>query len=200
MKNLILTMHDGNEQQTYRRMEEEVASLMQEEDISVHIVPIPKINGRYVLECEVCDSGVMLGVMNNGKQQQQLFQQLLEYLTLQKDPLFIPEVTEATLLSYPFLRYLPLKGIRSYAMAPVWHEGLLLGIVELASSEPNKITAETMGRAIPAYPLLIMLLTRGVDILNNRIVQVIKEQFTALQPAVEWKFTDAAWHYLHTER
>ena len=200
MKNLILDMHDGNEQQTYRRMEEEVESLMQEKDTSVHIVPIPKINGRYVLECDLCESGVMLGVINNGKQQQQLFQQLLDHLTRQIDPLFIPDVTEATLLAYPFLRYLPLKGIRSYVMAPIWHEGQLLGIVELASSEPNRITAETMGRAMPAYPLLIMLLTRGVDISNNRIVQVIKEQFTALQPAVEWKFTDAAWHYLHTPK
>lgn len=198
MKNLILNMHDGNEQQTYRRMEEEVESLMQQEDVSVHIVPIPKINGRYVLECDLCESGVMLGVINNGKQQQQLFQQLLDHLILQKEPLFIPEVTEATLLSFPFLRYLPLKGIKSYVMAPVWHEGQLLGIVELASSEPNKITAETMGRAMPAYPLLIMMLTRGVDVLNNRITQVIKEQFTALQPSVEWKFIDAAWHYLHT--
>ncbi|QHS62263.1 GAF domain-containing protein [Chitinophaga agri] len=200
MKNLILNMHDGNEQQTYRRMEEEVASLMQQEDVSVHIVPIPKINGRYVLECDLCESGVMLGVINNGKQQQQLFQQLLDHLILQKEPLFIPEVTEATLLSFPFLRYLPLKGIRSYVMAPVWHEGQLLGIIELASSEPNKITAETMGRAMPAYPLLIMMLTRGVDVLNNRITQVIKEQFTALQPSVEWKFIDAAWHYLHTPK
>ncbi|MBW8688386.1 GAF domain-containing protein [Chitinophaga rhizophila] len=200
MKNLILNMHDGNETQTYRRMEEEICSLMQQEDLSVHIVPVPKINGRYVLECEPCESGVMLGVMNNGKQQQQLFQQLLDHLTRQREPLFIPDVTEASLLSFPFLRYLPLKGIRSYIMAPVWHEGQLLGIVELASSTPNRITAETMGRAMPAYPLLIMLLTRGADILNNRIVQVIKEQFTALQPSVEWKFTDAAWHYLHTPK
>lgn len=198
MKNLILNMHDGNEQQTYRRMEEEIESLMQQEDVSVHIVPIPKINGKYVLECELCESGVMLGVINNGKQQQQLFQQLLEHLMRQKDPLLIPEVTDATLLSYPFLRYLPLKGIKSYLMMPVWYEGQLLGIIEMASSQPNRVTAETMSRAYPAYPLAMMLLTRGADILNNRIVQVIKEQFTALQPSVEWKFTDAAWHYLHT--
>jgi hypothetical protein len=198
MKNLILNMHDGNELDTYRRMEEEAASLIQEEDVSVHIVPIPKINGRYVLECELCESGVMLGVINNSKQQQQLFQQLLEYLLQHKEPILIPEVTEASLLLYPFLKYLPLKGIKSYTMAPVWHENQLLGIVELASSTPDKIRGEMIGRVMFAYPLVSMLLGRGLDIMNNRVTQVIKEQFTALQPAVEWKFTDAAWHYLHT--
>lgn len=200
MKNLILNMHNGNEQQSYRRMEEEVESLMQQEDISVHIVPIPKINGRYVLQCELCESGVMLGVINNEKQQQQLFQQLLQYLMQQREPLLLPEVTEASLHAYPFLKYLLLKGIKSYVMAPVWHEDQLLGMVEIASSTPNRISGETLGRAMPAHPLVIMLLSRGLDILNSRITEVIKEQFTALQPSVEWKFTDAAWHYLHTPK
>ncbi|MVT12349.1 GAF domain-containing protein [Chitinophaga tropicalis] len=200
MKNLILDMHRGNEQQTYRRMEEEVKSLMQKEDISVHIVPIPKINGRYVLECDLCENGVMLGVINNEKQQQQLFQQLIQYLMQQRQPLLIPEVTEASLHAYPFLKYLLLKGIRSYVMAPVWHEDQLLGIVEVASSTPGRVSGETIGAAMPAYPLVSMLLSRGLDIMNSRITEVIKEQFTALQPAVEWKFTDAAWHYLHTPK
>jgi hypothetical protein len=193
-------MSEGNEQQTYRRMEEEVQSLMQETDLTVHIIPVPKINGRYVLECNLCETGLMLGVKGNDKQQQQLFQQLQQYIMSHRDPLLIPDVNETTPITYPFLKYLPLKGIRSFVMCPIWHEDQLLGIVELASSTPNRISQETMGRAMPAYSLVIMLLNRGLDILNNKIVGVIKEQFTALQPAVEWKFIDAAWHYLHTPK
>jgi hypothetical protein len=200
MRNLILNMSEGNEQHTYRRMEEEVQSLMQETDLSVHIIPVPKINGRYVLECNLCDTGLMLGVNGNEKQQHQLFQQLQQYVMSHREPLLIPDVNETTPLTYPFLKYLPLKGIRSFVMCPIWHEDHLLGIVELASTIPNRISPETMGRAMPAYPLVIMLLNRGLDILNNKIIGVIKEQFTALQPAVEWKFIDAAWHYLHTPK
>lgn len=198
MKNLILNMHDGNEDQTYRRMEEEAESLMQEPEVSVHIVPIPKINGRYVLECNLCEHGVMLGVTGNEKQQQVIFQQLVEYVTKSQKPLIIPDVNDGVVANYPFLRYLPLKGIKSYVMVPIWHEDHLLGIVEVASDIPNKITAEIISKTASSFPLIVMLLNRGLDIMNNRITQVIKEQFTALQPAVEWKFTDAAWHYLHT--
>lgn len=200
MRNLILNMTDGNENKTYRRMEEEVQSMMQETDLSVHIIPVPKINGRYVLECNLCESGLMLGVIGNNKQQHQLFQQLQQYIMAHREPLIIPDVNETTPITYPFLKYLPLKGIRSFVMCPIWHEDHLLGIVELASSSPNRISAETMGKAMPAYPLIVMLLNRGLDIVNNRITQVIKEQFTALQPSVEWKFIDAAWHYLHTPK
>jgi hypothetical protein len=48
------------------------------------------------------------------------------------------------------------------------------------------------------YPMAQMFVSRSLSILNNRITGVIKEEFTALQPAVEWKFIDAAWNYLHT--
>jgi hypothetical protein len=198
MRNLILNMHDGNEDSTYRRVEEEAESLIQEAGVNVHVVPIPKINGNYVLENVLCEHGVMLGVTGNDKQQQALFQQLLQHLNKSHKPLIIPEVNDAVVMNYPFLRYLPLKGIRSFAMIPVWHEDHLLGIVELASATPNKITAEILGKSASLFPLFVMLLNRGLDIMNNRITQVIKEQFTALQPSVEWKFTDAAWHYLHT--
>jgi len=36
-----------------------------------------------------------------------------------------------------------------------------------------------------------------MEIGSGRISEVIKNKFTALQPAVEWKFVEAAWRYLH---
>ena len=37
---------------------------------------------------------------------------------------------------------------------------------------------------------------KSAESLDNQIDKVIKEQFTAVQPSVEWKFTEAAYNYI----
>src|SRR5207247_122393 len=40
------------------------------------------------------------------------------------------------------------------------------------------------------------LLQNSIEGFNSAIDSIIKEKFTSLQPAVQWKFNEAAWHYL----
>jgi len=198
VKDLVMNMNEVNELQSYRKLEENIMAASQVRDAAVHLLPVPKINGRYVLESRFSETDIVLGMQGNEKQQQHLFQQLLEYMLQNPQPLVIPVVNETTIQPYPFLKYLPLKGIRSFIMSPVMHEKGLLGIVEMGSTVENAINLEALGQLEPLYPMAVLLLSRSLDILNSRITNVVKEQFTALQPSVEWKFIDAAWHYLHT--
>ncbi len=198
VKDLVMNMNEHNELQSYRKLEENILAASQLRDAAVHLLPIPKINGRYLLESRFSETDIVLGMKGNEKQQQHLFQQMLDYVLQNPQPLVIPDVTDATIQPYSFLKYLPLKGIRSFMLAPVMHKDELLGIVEIASTTDNAINLEALEHLEPLYPMAVLLLSRSLDILNSRVIGVIKEQFTALQPAVEWKFVDAAWQYLHT--
>ncbi|WP_217606527.1 GAF domain-containing protein [Chitinophaga sp. GbtcB8] len=198
VKDLVMNMNETNEIQSYRKLEENILAASQLKEAAVHLLPVPKINGRYVLESRFSETDIVLGLKGNEKQQQHLFQQLLEYMLHNPQPLVIPDVNESTVQLYSFLKYLPLKGIKSIIIAPIMHEDELLGIVELASTVENGINLESLGQLEPIHPMAVLLLSRSLDILKSRITGVIKEQFTALQSAVEWKFTDAAWQYLHT--
>lgn len=198
VKDLVMNMNENNELKSYRRFEENILAASQIKDGAVHLLPVPKINGRYVLESRFSETDIVLGMKGNEKQQQHLFQQMLEYVQENQEPLVIPSVNETTVQPYPFLKYLPLKGIKSFIMAPVMHEDGLLGIIEMASTQESSITLEAIGHMEGLYSMVVMFVSRSLSILNNRITGVIKEQFTALQPAVEWKFVDAAWQYLHT--
>src|SRR6202012_3522739 len=44
-------------------------------------------------------------------------------------------------------------------------------------------------------PLLAQLLQRAIDEFDADLKAIVKENFTSLQPAVEWKFNEVAWHY-----
>ncbi len=49
---------------------------------------------------------------------------------------------------------------------------------------------------MPAIPYFNLALEKGSETLQNNINRIIKEQFTAVQPSVEWKFTEAALNYI----
>jgi hypothetical protein len=48
----------------------------------------------------------------------------------------------------------------------------------------------------PAFPLIAQLIENLITRFRISIENIIKEKFTSIQPAVQWKFNETAWHYL----
>src|SRR4030095_7575908 len=100
---------------------------------------------------------------------------------------------------FPLLQILIDNGVKSYLFYPIQNNDGLLGLLELASHIPNQLNQDVMNRVEKAMPLLSLALLKNRDTFTNRIEKIIKEKFTALQPAVEWKFAEVAWEYMHKE-
>lgn len=197
IKSLVMNMRTSNEVESYRTVEKMVPVILGLPDVTAHLVPFPKVNGKNVLEEQFSITDPILGV-GNKKQQQHFFQLLLDHLQQNPVPLIVPDVNENSIAPHAFLKYLPIKNIRSFVIFPITHKKEILGVLELASSTPNGLSAEPLWKLQNTYPLLVLMLNRSMNILESRLNEVIKDQFTALQPAVEWKFVDAAWNYLLT--
>ncbi|PSL48696.1 hypothetical protein CLV51_10120 [Chitinophaga niastensis] len=197
IKGLVMNMRTSNEVESYQKLEKMIPSILGIPDITAHLVPFPKVNGKNVLEEQFSNTDPILGV-GNKKQQQHFFQLLLDHLESHPTPLIIPDVHDATVAAHGFLKYLPIKNIKSFVLVPITHKNEILGVLELASSIPNKLNANPLWQLQNTYPLLVLMLNRSMNILESRLNEVIKDQFTALQPSVEWKFVDAAWNYLLT--
>lgn len=197
IKNLVLKISAENEVKSYLQLNDALQALLENKDIAVHVMPFLKVKNKYVLESEFATSSVILGMQGNEKQQQQLYQQLVQYLENHKDPLNIASLDDVSLTLYPFLKFLPHKGVRSFVLVGIEYENELLGMVEIASPESNGLPYQKVARIEYLLPLITLMLRKSVDIQAARISNVIKQKFTALQPSVEWKFIDAAWQYLH---
>jgi hypothetical protein len=63
--------------------------------------------------------------------------------------------------------------------------------------------ANTLSKLEGAFPLLAQLFQNIILDFNNDISRVITDKFTSIQPAVQWRFNEAAYHYvaqsMHTE-
>jgi hypothetical protein len=81
-------------------------------------------------------------------------------------------------------------------MMPVFYNQHLAGVLEVYCKQEHLLDEKILARLDAAIPLLAQLLQNQIDEFSSRIDNVIKEKFTSVQPAVQWKFNEVAWHYL----
>ncbi len=89
----------------------------------------------------------------------------------------------------------------SLAIIPLFHNRQAVGLLELYTEKGTTITGSALAHLRPVFPLLTQFVNDiGLDF-KARLDTIVLDRFTALQPAVHWKFNEAAWTYLcATER
>jgi len=92
------------------------------------------------------------------------------------------------------------SGVRNLVVAPLYYQDALIGTLDLGSPHPGDLHALNTLKLREVLPLFSMAIKRSMDELNTRVQAVIKEQCTAIHPAVEWRFRHAARHWLHQRK
>ena len=87
-------------------------------------------------------------------------------------------------------------GYQSVYVAPLLYQDRLLGTLMLKSTRPGALNALNTANLAPVLPLFAVALNRSLEQLNQKIQAVIKEEFTAIHPSVEWRFQQAALHFI----
>lgn len=84
------------------------------------------------------------------------------------------------------------RGMRNLLVVPLYYQDALLGLLELSSPTPGDLHTLSPMKLRDVLPLFSMAVKRSVEELNTRVQAFIKEQYTAIHPAVEWRFRRAA--------
>jgi hypothetical protein len=111
-------------------------------------------------------------------------------------PLIFPEILKEQQEKYPMLNLLYDNGIQSYALFPLYYNAKLVGCLEIYAKNPRFLTARTLSKVEIAFPLLSQLFQNIIAEFNYEITNVITSKFTSIQPAVQWRFHEAAYNYL----
>ncbi|MBS2039571.1 GAF domain-containing protein [bacterium] len=106
-------------------------------------------------------------------------------------PIVIEDLGKADLCS-EMMRDAAGKGSRSLLMMPLFFEGEKVGVFALTSAVAHAFNNLTPFRLQEVTPLLALAVRRTWDTFQVRVESVIRERFTALHPAVEWKFRQQA--------
>jgi len=120
-----------------------------------------------------------------------------------KDPRFIiyqsSDDKSKSTLPVPLQEALKAAGMHYYILAPVYFHDTLVGIIETGAAEGATVLSDLQfGKLKPAIPYIAQLLKLMIDKFNISLDAIVKDKFTVIQPSVQWKFNEVAWHYFRS--
>ncbi len=196
MKSELLNLNAFSEGVVYHKLQALVQSLMGIKDIRIGITPFFKVNGHYVFS-ELHNSNSLLFKHYKAVTERDEVNDCCRDLFIETDkPIIYETIDDEAVKTVEYLCFYFDQGYRSLILAPLKHNGDLWGILEIGSEQEGKLNYKHVSRLDIAIPLFTRAIEKSAESLDNQIDKVIKEQFTAVQPAVEWKFTEAAYNFI----
>lgn len=196
MKSELLNLNAFSEGVVYHKLQDLVQSLIGLKDIRTGITPFFKVNGHYVFS-ELHNSNSLLFKHYKAVMERDHVNDCCRDLFIETDkPIIYEKIDEVLLKEIEYLGFYHDQGYRSLILAPLKHNGDLWGILEIGSDNEGKLNYKHVSRLDVAIPLFTRAIEKSAESLDNQIDKVIKEQFTAVQPSVEWKFTESAYNFI----
>jgi hypothetical protein len=196
IKNTIVGHNRHAEHDCYKDVSLALKTLVQNNAIDFNLIPLFRLNDKLVLPDSHELRSVLMGDEMEVSRARHAYQSFAEEFVRNPKPLIYKTISPKEAKIYPFLNACTKTGIQSLFVLPVFNNGELVGILELYTFKEGLLDEKVLAMLEPAFPVLAQLLQISIDDFEAGIDGVIKEKFTSLQPAVQWKFNEAAWHYL----
>jgi hypothetical protein len=93
-------------------------------------------------------------------------------------------------------KHLKKEGWKSALITALYHNNKIIGCIEVVTKKGEPIKKEILVRLEHIKELLQLAIQQNRQQVYNKINYLVKQHFTAVQSAVEWKFNNAAVRYL----
>ncbi len=196
IKNRLLDINAFSDATMYGELEGYVQSLIGLKDLSIGITPFFKINRHYIYSDLHNNNSILFRHMGNMADKDEISDYCKLLFRENDKPLLFETLDEKVISDVQCLEYYFMEGGRSLILCPLKiHDGLL-GMLEIISKVPGQLKPLHISKIENAIPLFTLGLEKSLERLNSQVDAVIKKKFTAVQPAVEWRFTEAALNYI----
>ncbi|HVF82363.1 MAG TPA: hypothetical protein VM884_10530 [Flavisolibacter sp.] len=201
IKNALLNINAFSEAEVYEELQQHVQSLIGLKGVKIGITPFFKKN-NYYLYTEAHYRNSLLFKNKEATSHKDEISNLCQRVFLHtSQPLLYNTIENSDEQLNELLKYYKQSGAKSLLLCPLkCDDGQLLGLLEIMSEEEAKFQYTHLSHINPAIELFRLALEKTSESLEAQIDKTIKEHFTAIQPAVEWKFTEAAFHYLQNRQ
>lgn len=196
IKNKLIDDSAFSNSNIYTELESYIQELIGLKDSTIGITPFFRINSHYVYSDLHNNNSILFRHFHSNADKDEISDYCKLLFRENSQPVLFETLDQASLARVQNLQYYYMEGARSLILCPLkFHDGLI-GILEIISKTPGQLKPLHVGRLEPAIPLFTLGLEKSLERLNNDVDTVIKKKFTAVQPAVEWRFTEAALNYI----
>lgn len=196
IKNTLLHINSFADVTVYDKLQEHIQTFLGLKDVTVGITPFFKINNYYLFSELHYRNSILFRhekVAEHKYTNTRLTQKIFEKID---HPQLYPVLSEGNLVN-ELLPFYAEQGIKSLILCPLkCDDSQLIGLLEIGSAQPGRLKYPHLSKINSAIQLFTLALEKSIEGLELQIDKTIKEHFTAIQPAVEWKFTEAAFEFL----
>lgn len=198
IKNIIIKHHKCQTGSHHQDVEMALKTLVGSADVEFGLIPFLQLNGKLVMNHKTGFESIVAKLVKSDARKAALYEQRLNSYIQNPRRVIFPVITEKDQRAYPLLKLLVEQGITSFAVFPLYFNDKVVGGLEVHTRDPELFKNYILSKLESAFPILSQLLQNLVMDFNHDIIDVITDKFTALQPAVEWRFYEAAYNYLCT--
>lgn len=196
MKDRLLDNNVFLDAAVYKELEKYIQSLIGLKNLSIGITPFFKINGHYIYSDLHNTNSILFRSFQSSAQKDDVSDYCKLLFRDNNQPLLFETLNDEVLNDVQCLPYYYQEGARSLILYPLKLNNDLIGMLEVISAIPSQLKAVHVRKIEAAIPLFSLGLQKSLELLINQVDKLIKRKFTAVQPAVEWKFTDAALNFI----
>jgi len=200
IKNTLLTINAFTDSSVYRKLQSTMQSLLGMPDIKVGITPFFRMNNHYIYSAAHVSNSIIFKHSDASKEKDKVGICFEDLFKGYDQPVVFDELDKRNIIESEGLKLYYEMGARSLILCPLKQNGQLLGLLEIMSDNPGKLKSMHIDKIERAIPLFGLAIEKTMESLDNQVDRVIKENFTAIQPAVEWKFTQAAFKHIMAKK
>ena len=196
MKTLLSNRDTHNLQTLYDDILHSLKTLVQCPDIEFGLLPFLNINKKFVFNEDIASHSIFIKTLKEDDADEGIYQEsAIDYFKNPR-PLFFEDIRMQNIPEEIFLKWLKNKGIISFALLPVFSNNNLTGVLEIYSHKKDALTKNILSKLDVVLPQIWQMFQNNISEFEAQIESIIKENFTSLQPSVQWKFNEVAWLYI----
>ncbi|WP_449440564.1 GAF domain-containing protein [Pedobacter steynii] len=200
IKNIRLTRTPGDQEATYSGVIQSLKTIVQNNKIEFDLFPFVKVNNKPVYGNVKGGTGILFSVWGEDNLDPETFQQYAEGYSANPDSFFSPDILAEDPVVFHWLHHFVKLGVKSLALTPVFYDHSIVGVLAVHTWEGETFDEKILALLEPAIAPIAQLLQIYIDEFNLELENIIKEKFTSIQPSVQWKFNEVAWHHMHDKK
>lgn len=200
IKAIRLSRVPGDENKAYEEVIQSLKVLVQDADIQFDLFPFVRVNNKMVYGYVKGGSGLLFSVWGDETLSPEAFQQIAEGYAANPNSFYSPDLWAESKEMFPWLERFRQLNVKSMALLPVFHNQVLVGVLGMHTWLGKTFDEKKLTLLEPVFAPIAQLLQVYIDEFNLEIENIIKEKYTSIQPSVQWKFNEAAWHHLYHKK
>lgn len=200
LRQVKLSRNKVEQEAGYRHIIRSLKTLVRNKHIEFDLFPMVMVNGRYVYGYTVGGTGMLYRVWGDQSLSPEEFSKQAASFAASPKSFFSQDVQQEDLTGRKFLQHFIDAGVRSMATMPVFHSGRMVGAFCMYTTGEEQFDGRPIAMLETALPAIGQILQVFIDEFSLEIEDIVREQYTSIQPAVQWKFREAAWQFLYQKK